>query len=396
MKRELKIGAVAVLAGAATLACSRMAKAAITVVGTDVGSVTLNGATWDAIDFNLTSLSGVDANGGLSGQDPGVDELTGTFTATGTSAYLSSPGAASGTYAFTKYDYIAGLQLTAPTKTNARYGGSGSNNNFGSSYVNMDGTPAGVTRTGALNGAGSSTSIAGTATSLSGTWSTTDMPVEPSNSTYNPNPLLAEILVPAGDGVAFTGQYDSSGTPTLATYNFAYSPSSGPTNKTISLVATTPTTYGSSLGSVAVSPNGKVTSANFAATATGYVSVTNGPSPYYALKILVGGQTASSSAIAAIVADINNNESGVGTASALSTDGFASAFPGYDILVPDSLSNASPYFAFDFSSTGDADSTYAVTVTSVAAVPEPATMAGVILGAAGLLLGRRKNRTLVA
>jgi hypothetical protein len=176
-------------------------------------------------------------------------------------------------------------------------------------------------------------------------------------------------------------------------------------NKIISLVTTqsavqgtAPNGYGANpLATLPVSPLGQTTSVTFAATPTGYVAVTGGPSPFYALKILVNGNTATTSAIAAIVNDITGSEAGVGSAVAVAGSAYAGVFPGYDILVPDSLSNASPYFAFDFTSPTDGDSSIgAVTVTSVAAVPEPATMAGVILGAAGLLLGRRKNRTLVA
>jgi hypothetical protein len=46
------------------------------------------------------------------------------------------------------------------------------------------------------------------------------------------------------------------------------------------------------------------------------------------------------------------------------------------------------FLGVDFSSDS---TTTGVTVTDVAAVPEPASAAGILLGAAGLLLGRRKR-----
>jgi len=178
------------------------------------------------------------------------------------------------------------------------------------------------------------------------------------------------------------------------------------TNKIISLTAnpstgTAPNGYGTvSLGTL--SPvNGSPVGINFSSggVAVGYVTDTVG-SPVYALKVAIGGTTLapSDSRLSAIVADINASDNGIVTAKLMtSSTHYGSLFPGYDILITTATSGSDPAFQFDFSSTPsdgtDSDTALgAVTVTSIAAVPEPATAAGVILGAAGLLLGRRKNR----
>jgi hypothetical protein len=177
------------------------------------------------------------------------------------------------------------------------------------------------------------------------------------------------------------------------------------TNKIISL-ATTATTgtapngYGNAALGTLNPVNGSPVSVNISGgAAVGFVNDTVG-SPVYALKVLVNGATPTSSALVQICADINANDSGVGIAKPMSTSTWASLFPGYDILIP-KTGVGDPAFQFDFSSTAsdgtDSDTALgAVTVTSIAAVPEPATAAGVVLGAAGLLLGRRKKRLEVA
>jgi len=77
---------------------------------------------------------------------------------------------------------------------------------------------------------------------------------------------------------------------------------------------------------------------------------------------------------------------------------YTTLFPGYEVLLTESPGvSSSSELEFDFSSTGEQDSAVpGLVLTGVAAVPEPATAAGVVMGAAGLLLGRRKNRLTVA
>jgi hypothetical protein len=163
------------------------------------------------------------------------------------------------------------------------------------------------------------------------------------------------------------------------------------------------TSKGGSLSNV-LTPNNNVGFANLSGgTANGYVLL--------ALNLGTGVLTPAANAaqIAQIVTDINNSNSSVGAIAISSTPGqpgfpfyqFDGGATQYDIAIP--VGSNPSTFAYDFSNvspdTTDPDTTVgtgqagsAVTVTAIAAVPEPATAAGVILGAAGLLLGRRKNR----
>jgi hypothetical protein len=108
----------------------------------------------------------------------------------------------------------------------------------------------------------------------------------------------------------------------------------------------------------------------------------------YALKIRVGNADPTAAQIQSVVADINDptiGNTGNVTASVVSGQ-FASIFPGYQILLTASGGTASPEFlGIDFSA--DAH-TPGVTVTGVAAIPEPASATGLLLAAAGLLLRR--------
>jgi hypothetical protein len=170
----------------------------------------------------------------------------------------------------------------------------------------------------------------------------------------------------------------------------------------VSLTSAQPTAYGSEVGTLTLTGkgNGSYNVATLAvnpAQTTGYVGV-SGFSPatdqeVYALKL---GGSASTFGDAAIVTAINASLPVGVTASLVAGSAYASDFPGYDILLstPTTSTVSSPDFlGFDFSQ----DSTQSgITVTGVAAVPEPATAAGIVLGAAGLLLGRRRNKLVVA
>ncbi len=176
------------------------------------------------------------------------------------------------------------------------------------------------------------------------------------------------------------------------------------TNKIVSLTAgagAAPTAYGNSLGTLTVTNAGgpgKYFPGYFnvsGGSSKGFVTVAGFlPNDYpeiYAMQVTVGGATPTSSQISAIIADINANDSGVASASTVAGSAYSTIFPGYQILITDT--SVDPYFAFDFTSDADTDSALgSVVVTSLAAVPEPATAAGIILGASGLLLGRRNKK----
>jgi hypothetical protein len=135
------------------------------------------------------------------------------------------------------------------------------------------------------------------------------------------------------------------------------------------------------------------------AAASGFNPVTD--TEVYALQLNYSGGVVSPSnttLIAAIVSDINASSSNV-SASAV-TGVYASLFPTYDVLLT-STAGFTPGaggvadLGIDFSQDTDA-ATPGLVVTEVAAVPEPATAAGAVLGAAGLLLGRRKKQAATA
>ena len=184
-------------------------------------------------------------------------------------------------------------------------------------------------------------------------------------------------------------------------------------NKIISLTSTAPTAYGSQLGTAIhiTGGNGSYTTGNtglvagqttaFTATST-FSPITD--TEVYALKLSSNGSaiaTTNTTLIAAIIADINgSNNASTGSVVASTVSGvYASLFPGYDVLLTSTGFSASAagvaYLGVDFS--GDTDAaTPALTVTEIAAVPEPMSATMLVLGASGLLLKRRKSRELVA
>jgi hypothetical protein len=134
------------------------------------------------------------------------------------------------------------------------------------------------------------------------------------------------------------------------------------------------------------------------AAATGFSPLTD--TEVYALQFNVSTGTPTAAQIADVISDINaaGNSSNV-SASAI-TGAYASLFPGYDVLLT-STAGFTPGaggvadLGIDFSQDTD-QATPGLVVTEVAAVPEPATAAGAVLGAAGLLLGRRKKQAATA
>jgi hypothetical protein len=186
-----------------------------------------------------------------------------------------------------------------------------------------------------------------------------------------------------------------------------------PTNHAIiSLTSSTPSGYGSSPdGSLTLQPIAPgsypvATDSTFTTATTAYVSVSgfdSGDTEIYALKLNVSGGTPTTTQLNQIISDITSGTTGgtaaAGVTASLVTGIYSTLFPGYNLLLT-TTSGPNPAdtdLAFDFSSAADSDSALGpVTVAGVAAVPEPATAAGVVLGAAGLLLGRRRKLTQLA
>jgi hypothetical protein len=434
MNRKMKKVSVAAIAGASAVLGVRPAVGALTIVATRFANQSIDGGTFDVLEFNLTGLTGPDAtvahNGGASYTDDAeVLALSGTFTVTGGTMNT-----------FGKTASAPGNVIVSGSQTSLA--GPNPGGKF-SSYINYQ-SSQGVTligETGAANGAGTSTGISGnfynngpTVTS-SGNQGGIEPGVDSNalvanySDKYASTPaeadgLIGEFIVTPGANVSFTGTYVDYG-PTataaapgalvfssLATTGTGSTSTTG-TNKIVSLLATgsnpagtAPNGYGSApLGTLSVTNaggTGKYFPGYFnipGGKSTGYVAVTgflnNDYPEVYALQVQVGGATPTTAQINTIIGDISNSSSNVSSVTTVAGSSYAGIFSGYQILITDTT--VDPYFAFDFSSSGsdttDPDSALGpVTVTSIAAVPEPATAAGIILGAAGLLLGRRKNR----
>jgi hypothetical protein len=232
------------------------------------------------------------------------------------------------------------------------------------------------------------------------------------------------------DGTAGTASFGLSevensfpqGPPTAFSFSLTFS--AAPTNKIVSLSALSagaPTTYGNKLtqgtsgvdkagfdnggasdstihvlGSAALGYQpGHATSINSGAGEQKFYVEATGWSPagdeeIFALNVKVNGADPTAAQDSAIINDINASNTGV-VASTVSGQ-FSGGFPGYDILLAagPSANNSPSYLAIDFS----ADTiTSGVTVTDVAAVPEPvAAGTGLtMIGAAAISLGRRRR-----
>jgi hypothetical protein len=167
-------------------------------------------------------------------------------------------------------------------------------------------------------------------------------------------------------------------------------------------------TYGQADGTITMTGGHGIynvtTAAGFTTSAIGSIAVTGfnptSDTEIYALKVTnASAGTFTTAQILTIINDINGTGAGIANTSAgvvasqVSGSVYATLFPGYQILLT-SVGVTDSNLAFDF--TGDAETDASapsgIVVTGVAAVPEPATAAGIVLGAAGLLLGRRRNK----
>jgi hypothetical protein len=196
--------------------------------------------------------------------------------------------------------------------------------------------------------------------------------------------------------------------PLVITVGSGASTTSPSPHPIVSLAPGGTATYGPQLGSITVvstGPGGYVPgSTSFASATTGYVVTSTfnvGDKEVYALKLDSNGVAVptSSTLNATIVADINALGAGSNVSAGLvSGSAYAGLFPGYDILLTSTAGYAGPatdQLDIDFSQDTDT-ATPGLTVVGAAAVPEPATAAGAVLGAAGLLLGRRKSKIATA
>lgn len=211
----------------------------------------------------------------------------------------------------------------------------------------------------------------------------------------------------------FIAGTDSLGTLPTLTINMTSGATTGSSGHAIiSLTAspTTPTGYGSNVGTVTVTgsagsykPSTGDPTTGLTGTTTDYVEgKTFSPGSdkeIYALEVTNGSSPATD--ISTIVSDINNGvatsipaSSGVVASSTLPT---GAVFPGgpYNLyLTFSSPPSGDNFMGWDFSNTGNQSTSGIATgdfVSAVALVPEPASTAFVLVGASGALLGRRRR-----
>jgi hypothetical protein len=418
MKRKLTQLSIAALAGASVIISgASKSNAAVTLTETEAATgvtSTAGPGTFNVWIVAVTGYTGLDATLGSTGQDAQILGLSGTLT--DTAGDIAAIGKSSNYQNFTT------------TASNPQANSSGTEPTDASTYFSFPSvTGTSITETGTAG------STSGTASSLTGSWY-----VAPTGVTGNvggveagqdPQGLvgsdphavkgqLAEILIPTGDSATFSGSIIDYGFPTGTPLSFSVGNATPPptTHGIISLTSggAAAAGYGSNEGTLAVknsgpgdyTPTTATLSTPFNGT-TGSIAVTNfvGTDPeIYALQLDSNGTPLTASQITTVINDINgqngNNASTGVTASAIVPGSiYASDFPGYSLLLTGAAGSTTPSeLGFDFSTGGgEQDATVpGITVVGVAAVPEPATAASIVLGAAGLLLGRRRNKAVLA
>lgn len=425
MKRNVAKISLAAVAGASCILSGSVARAAVVITSIRFPDVTFANGTYDVVVFDVTAMTGQDATTGNNAgnvQDAEILGLSGVFTVTGG---IGTPEFAAIGKAGTQQqgDFLSGAGGT--------YGGPGS---LHSSYMAFPSDTGPV-----FTEVAPSSKTTGNASSITDSWYVTPGTgngnvggVEPGkdpqgltiadggSDPYATDGMLAELLVNPGATVNFRGIVSDYGypggeiwigPPSSTGTGTGISPTTG-TNKIISLVTSGVPTGSppNGYGSVPAGPTLDVHTGTAAADTfpgvgltTGFVSVT-GENPsssteLYALQLDLNGSPINpldTRDLNKIIADIDSSDSNV-SASLLISSPYAGVFPpGYDLLITTSAGSASPYFAFDFSNAysdfTDSDTALgAVTVTGIAAVPEPAAAAAVVLGAIGPLLRRRRN-----
>jgi uncharacterized repeat protein (TIGR03803 family) len=165
----------------------------------------------------------------------------------------------------------------------------------------------------------------------------------------------------------------------------------------ISLTAAAPTAFGSNVGTLTLTgSNGNYTtgSASFTATPTGYLAVTGfNPSTdneVYALELTDSTPANLTADLADAESEINSGTYTDYSVTASTTDPLTILGTGYDFYITitnDTLGTGSPYFGFDFTQLNGTPDT--LSVSAAAAVPEPASVSLLALGAIALLRRRR-------
>ncbi len=409
------------LAGAALAALPAVSNAAVVTFAFDPNAFFVETTTAGA---NLTQLhTGTNTVNGqtvtLSGTNaaPSITLPVGDFILYGLTASVGNTNGGFGITAFqtgaTPSNTSAGVIAPGPTAVNTAAFSSGSAK--GTATAGFVDPQAGTFGQVTLGGTTSTASNAfGVAAPISLYTTQRINPVAASNASFtnvigsnNTAITFASLGAVVSSSQTYVNRLFNPVTDSVAalpvlTVNYGSTAVTTATSTIISLTNQTagvPTAYGTDVGDLTVTGSSALgyapkSEAVSPAKAIGYAGVTFTVPPtagveVYALKL------SSSAADAQIVADINAQSATDGVTASLvsSNPQFAFQFPGYDILLTANAANAlnpSSYLGFDLS--GETGAAAGITVTNVAAVPEPATATGLVLGAAGLLLGRRKSR----
>jgi hypothetical protein len=396
-------------------------------------------------DNNVGPVTG---DAGTSPADAEVLALSGIFSATGAGNVLGTPGFSGTTGAHTYQKYLV-------NQGDPQF--SGSPAGFASSFVSLPSLQSSSLTGSAGSSATGAASIQGTATALTGTWFVTPAFTGAPGSVNNqggiqpgtdasalgaPNGLVAEILVTKNAGFTFAGSYGDYGQGANAqSVAFSVAAAGGTTapppttHNIVNLTSATQTggnygvqlTSGTGANQATFAPNAPVAGTinvtkvgansyvpGFANGVSGATAGTGaimdftaisgfaaGDQEIYALKLLVGGTAPTTTQMNSIVADIGGQSATDGVSTVASLIGgptglagqIAGLFPGYDLMLTVTSGTTTPFLGFDFS---QETNVAGVVVTNIAAVPEPASAAVLLIGSASLLLGRRKRNALMA
>jgi hypothetical protein len=229
-------------------------------------------------------------------------------------------------------------------------------------------------------------------------------------ATNAPTEDLAYIVVPNNTLATYTitiGENPTGGgTATTYTETATIQSATSPTHAIISLTSSAPSGYGSSQGNFdTVGSNGHYGVSTVAVSPSanlGYVgqsgAFTASDTQIYGFEIsdTSNGENINTE-LGILEANVNSGALSGPADTTASLSSPSAALPSYDnffltITSPETTSLTSPDLGWDVTKTNDTNLTDNLVVESVSAVPEPASIAGVVFGAAGLLLNRRKRK----